>query len=295
MIRQTNKYFCSDNIQSCKYEKKIHFQKIQHHKAHFAAILGEKNLWKSEDKILGIIWDGIGFGEDNKIWGGEFFTYQKNKIKRIGHLDYYPWILGDKMSKNPKIAALSISDSNPFFKEYFDENEWNIYTKAIQRQLIKTSSVGRLFDAVGFVLGFRQPIYFEGEAAIFLEKIAQKQYSTGPDTLVDYLENEVLIENIIPTKLLFDKIIYENKNGIKAGEIAANFHFTLIKCIAKIAVNNKILKLAFSGGVFQNSLLIDMIIKFLSKDFEVHLHENLSPNDENISFGQLNYFLNINK
>lgn len=275
------------------HENNIHYQKIQHHKAHFAAILGEKNLWKSEDKILGIIWDGIGFGDDNQIWGGEFFEYHKNTINRIGHLDYYPWVLGDKMSKNPKISALSISDSNPFFKEYFDDNEWNIYSKSIQNPSIKTSSMGRLFDAVGFILGFHQPISFEGEAAIYLEKIAQKQYSASKKELIDYLENIEFSNNNIPTKLLFDRIIAAKINGIPVGEIALNFHYTLIKCIEKIAVNNKIHTLAFSGGVFQNSLLVDLIIELLLKDFELHLHENLSPNDENISFGQLNYYLNI--
>jgi hydrogenase maturation protein HypF len=274
-------------------ENEIHYQKIQHHKAHFAAILGEKNLWKSDNKILGIIWDGIGYGEDDQIWGGEFFEYQNNEMNRLGHLDYYPWVLGDKMSKNPKISALSISDMNPVFRTYFDGNEWNIYSKAIQNPTIKTSSMGRLFDAVGFILGFRQPIYFEGEAAIYLEKIAQKCYSTAKKGPVDYLENVEFYDNCIPTKLLFDQIVAAKTNGIPVGEIAANFHYTLIKCIEKMAVNNKIHTLAFSGGVFQNALLVDMIMEFLSSNFEVHLHENLSPNDENISFGQLNYYLNI--
>jgi hydrogenase maturation protein HypF len=288
------KYISSRLAESIVHqENEIHYQKIQHHKAHFAAILGEKNLWKSEDKILGIIWDGIGYGEDGQIWGGEFFEYQNNEMNRLGHLDYYPWVLGDKMSKNPKISALSISDSNPIFRKYFDDNEWNIYSKAIQNPSITTSSMGRFFDAIGFVLGFHQPIYFEGEAAIFLEKIAQKYYSAAENGLVDYLENIEFYNNCIPTKLLFDIIITNQQNGIATAEIAANFHYTLIKCIEKIALTNKIHTLAFSGGVFQNALLVDMIIEFLSNNFEVHLHENLSPNDENISFGQLNYYLNI--
>ncbi len=275
------------------HEDPIYFQKIQHHKAHFSAILGEKNLWNSEKKILGIIWDGIGFGEDKQIWGGEFFEYHKNQMNRIGHLEYYPWVLGDKMSKNPKISALSISDANPIFRDYFDDNGWNIYSKVIEKPTIKTSSMGRLFDAVGFVLGFTETIHFEGEAALYLEKIAKKHYLSSKNTLIDYLENEKLIDNIIPTKLLFDAVISAKSNEISAGEIALNFHYTLIKCIEKVATTNKIHTLAFSGGVFQNALLVDLIIEFLSKGFEVHLHENLSPNDENISFGQLNYYLNI--
>ena len=274
-------------------EEHIHFQKIQHHKAHFAAILGEKNLWKSEDKILGVIWDGMGFQKENTIWGGEFFTYYKNTIKRVGHLDYYTWVLGDKMSKNPKIAALSISNCNPIFKSNFNDNEWTIYSKAIQNPKIKTSSMGRLFDAVGFVLGFENPVYFEGEAAIYLEKVAQKQYLSSNNHLIDYLEKEELKDAIIPTKLLFNTIITHKKNGVPVSEIALNFHYTLIKCIGKIAINKHLNTIAFSGGIFQNALLVDLITEFLSKNFKIHLHENLSPNDENISFGQLNYYLNI--
>lgn len=288
------KYISSQLAESIVHpENEIQYHKIQHHKAHFAAILGEKNLWKSKDKILGIIWDGIGYGDDDQIWGGEFFEYQNKAMNRLGHLDYYPWVLGDKMSKNPKISALSISDSNPLFRNHFDVNEWAIYTKTIQNPRVNTSSMGRLFDAVGFVLGFHQPIYFEGEAAIYLEKLAQEYYSTSENKLVDYLENGNLVDNCIPTKLLFETILIHQQNGIQAGEIAANFHYTLIKCIEKVASTNKIRKLAFSGGVFQNSVLVDMIYEFLSNNFEVHLHENLSPNDENISFGQLNYYLNI--
>lgn len=276
-------------------EKNLHFQKIQHHEAHFSALLGEKKLWESNEKILGIIWDGIGYGDENEIWGGEFFSYHKNSIARIGHLEYYPWILGDKMSRNPKIAALAISNSSPCFKDYFDANEWTIYTKAIQNPKVRTSSMGRFFDAVGFVLGFKMPISFEGEAAMYLEKIAQKQYLKSKNNPVDYLENEKLSNNIIPTHLLFDIILLSQKDGIPEGQIAFNFHFTLIKCIEKVALNNKINTLAFSGGVFQNALLVDLVIEHLSEKFDLHFHENLSPNDENISFGQLNYFLNIKK
>ena len=274
-------------------ENQIQYKKIQHHKAHFAAILGEKKLWNSEEKILGIIWDGIGYGDDGQIWGGEFFEYQNNAMNRMGQIDYYPWVLGDKMSKNPKISAVSISDSNTFFREFFDDNEWTIYTKTISNPSIKTSSMGRLFDAVGFVIGFHQTISFEGEAAMYLEKIAQKLFSSNEYELEDYLENEIIINNTIPTKILFERIIEEKTNAIAIEKIALNFHYTLIKSVEKIAKSNNFRKLAFSGGVFQNALLVDLIVEFLSKDFELHFHENLSPNDENISFGQLNYYLNI--
>lgn len=304
--------------------------KIQHHKAHFASILGEKKLWK-KDKVLGIIWDGIGFGTSTEIWGGEFFLFEnlekikekqshevakinsigqspmKNntencevlkernpKIKRIAQLENFAWILGDKMSKSPKISALSISENNEDLKFAFDENEWKIYTNLIEKSEIKTSSMGRFFDAVAFVLGYEKPLFFEGEPAMWLEKISQEKFPTDFTDfhrLKDYLENDEF-ENI-PTKKLFLKLLEEKKSGKCAGEIGLNFHYTLIKAIEKIAQRFVVKELAFSGGVWQNALLVDLAIEFLGDKFELHFHEKLSPNDENISFGQLNYYLNL--
>lgn len=266
--------------------------KIQHHKAHFASILGEKKLWK-KDKVLGIIWDGIGFGTSTEIWGGEFFLFENQKMERVAQLENFAWILGDKMSKTPKISALSVSGNNEDLKFAFDENEWKIYNNLIEKSEIKTSSMGRFFDAVAFVLGYEKPLFFEGESAMWLEKISQEKFPTDFTDfhrLKDYLKNDEF-ENI-PSKKLFSKILEEKKLGKSVGEIGLNFHFTLIKAIEKIAQRFAVKKLAFSGGVWQNALLVDLAIEFLGEKFELHFHEKLSPNDENISFGQLNYYLN---
>lgn len=270
-------------------------EEIQHHKAHFASILGEKKLWK-KDKVLGIIWDGIGFGTSTEIWGGEFFLFENQKIERVAQLENFVWILGDKMSKSPKISALSISENNEDLKFAFDENEWKIYTNLIEKSEIKTSSMGRFFDAVAFVLGYEKPLFFEGEPAMWLEKISQEKFPTDFTDfhrLKDYLENDEF-ENI-PTKKLFLKLLEEKKSGKSAEEIGLNFHYTLIKAIEKIAQRFAVKELAFSGGVWQNALLVDLAIEFLGDKFELHFHEKLSPNDENISFGQLNYYLNYLK
>ena len=299
-------------------------EEIQHHKAHFSAILGEKKLWK-KDKVLGVIWDGIGFGTSNEIWGGEFFLFENKKIKRIAQLENFAWILGDKMSKTPKISALSILFDNDekshevatinsigqspicneaefceapkvrnqnYLKQFFDENEWKIYTNLINKSEVKTSSMGRFFDAVSFVLGFEKPIDFEGESAMWLEKISQEVFENNIK-IIDYLEEEKF-ENI-PTKKLFSRILKEKISGKNAGEIGLNFHYTLIKAIEKIAEKNNVKELAFSGGVWQNALLVDLAIDVLGEKFLLHFHEKLSPNDENISFGQLNYYLNYLK
>lgn len=273
----------------CNSVNSVRIKEIQHHKAHFASILGEKKLWK-KDKVLGVIWDGIGFGTSTEIWGGEFFIYENQRMERVAQLENFAWILGDKMSKSPKISALSISDNNEDLKFAFDENEWKIYTNLIEKSEVKTSSMGRFFDAVSFVLGYEKPIYFEGESAMWLEKISQEEFEKNIKP-IDYLEGETF-ENI-PTKKIFSRILEEKKSGKNAGEIGLNFHFTLIKAIEKIAERFAVKELTFSGGVWQNALLVDLAIDVLKLKFTLHFHEKLSPNDENISFGQLNYYLNL--
>lgn len=279
----------------CNSVNSARVKKIQHHKAHFASILGEKQLWKNE-KILGVIWDGIGFGTSTEIWGGEFFLFENQKMERVAQLENFAWILSDKMSKTPKISALSISENNEDLKFAFDENEWKIYTNLVEKSEVKTSSMGRFFDAVSFVLGYEKPIYFEGESAMWLEKISQEKFltenseDTEKEILINYLEGKEF-ENI-PAKKLFSIILEEKKSGKNAGEIGVNFHYTLIKAIEKMSEKNHVKELAFSGGVWQNALLVDLAIDVLGEKFSLHFHEKLSPNDENISFGQLNYYLN---
>ncbi|PZU90094.1 MAG: carbamoyltransferase HypF [Chryseobacterium sp.] len=268
----------------------------QHHQAHFSAILSEKKLWNKE-KVLGVIWDGTGYGSETEIFGGEFFSYDNKNITRFSHLETYPWILGDKMSKNPKMSALAISNNDIRLKTFFCETEWKIYTKFVNEKSIATTSMGRLFDAVAFVLGYQNTIFFEGESAMWLEKIAREAWRENP-VPKDYLEN-IDYDNI-PTQQLLNNILNEKEAGGNVKQIALNFHYTLIKAIKTIA--NRFFKtsdieknIAFSGGVWQNTLLIDLAIEILGNNFTLNFHESLSPNDENISIGQLSYYLNMIK
>ena len=94
----------------CKSEIKF----VQHHEAHFAAVLAENNLLKTQGPVLGIIWDGTGLGNDGNIWGGEFFKYENNEMLRCSHLDYFPAIAGDKLALEPRIAALCAASSEDY-------------------------------------------------------------------------------------------------------------------------------------------------------------------------------------
>ena len=270
----------------------IPIEKIQHHIAHFGAVLGENNLIHSKEPILGVIWDGTGLGNDHQIWGGEFFKYENDNFSRACHFDYFDFILGDKMPKEPRISALSacwgVTGMESFLKEKFTKTEWSIYTKILsQKNPLKTSSVGRIFDAVAALLGMMDKQTYEGAAAMQLGQLATKYFKQyGLDFSSSYFM-EGVPNNRIPTKSLMTNIILDLQKGKAKDFIAAKFHYSLMKLIKIVANDLKINQIAFSGGVFQNGLLVDLIQHHLAEEYDLYFHQDLSPNDENISFGQL--------
>lgn len=273
-------------------EWSIPTRQIQHHQAHFGAILGEHNLVHSTRPILGIIWDGTGLGEDGQIWGGEFFRYQDYHFHRCGHFSYFPSLAGDKIAREARLSALAIGWSSPAIctalRPRFNDEEWRIYERILDRKpSLQSSSVGRLFDAVAaLVLGINQQSY-EGEAAVALQVLAERYFQgTQHRHTAHYLEDWPINETI-PTASILTAIQRDIEAGLAPEHIAAKFHFSLVMCIQAVAKKQAISRLAFSGGVFQNALLVDLILEHLSDDYELFFHEQLSPNDENISFGQL--------
>ena len=271
-----------------KFQAKVH--SIQHHKAHFASVLGEHNLFGSKEKILGVIWDGTGLGDDGMIWGGEFFTYENNSIHRLTHFDYFDSFIGDKMAMEPRISLLSLCSSkmNDQIKPKFTEVEWEIYQKKQETNTLKTSSVGRLFDSVASLLGLIDVNTYEGEAAMLLENCIDE---INPDCLRNYLENDTV--EPIPSKLIIERIYQEKNEGIPNSQLAANFIFTLAHVIILIAKRHNFKTIAMSGGVFQNTTLIEMILSQSNSEFVCKFNTALSPNDESISFGQMMYYQNI--
>jgi len=262
--------------------------KIQHHKAHFAAVLGEHNLFNTDEPVLGIIWDGTGYGEDGQIWGGEFFNYQDHKIERVSHFEYFDWLAGDKMAKEPRLSLFSLGDSeiHATFSNKYSENEFMIYQSLKKKNKLKTSSVGRLFDAVASLLGLCDFNTYEGEAAILLENMIT---SFNLDNCKLYC---TVNDDKISTKLLFKNLYHDFKNGAPKENIIINFIYTLASIIFQVAEIQKIKKIAFSGGVFQNTTLVDMINELGQNKYKLYFNRKLAPNDENISYGQIMYYLN---
>ncbi len=273
---------------------------IQHHEAHFAAVLAENGLLQSAEPILGIIWDGTGLGSDGQIWGGEFFLKAKSGgdsksppdlWQRVAHLDNFDFLLGDKMPREPRISALSlckgIAAAEEVLMTKFSVNEWSLYNRLLRNgSTLQTSSMGRLFDGVASLLGLGDVQTFEGEAAMRLEQAATKYFKKhglrSAETWLGRLDHQ---EN-----LPFSPIITGLLGGLKKGDsiekLAAQFHTSLVSGIQLVAQHCNAKKLAFSGGVWQNGLLVDLCIELLGSDFELFFHRQVSPNDECVSFGQ---------
>ncbi|MEM6297109.1 MAG: carbamoyltransferase HypF [Bacteroidota bacterium] len=264
---------------------------VQHHKAHFASVLGEHRLFGSQDKVLGVIWDGTGLGNDNQIWGGEFFTYQNQEITRLTHFAYYDWLAGDKMAKEPRLSLFSLLDAEtaPLIKNKFTKTEWRIYTRFKPRNQLKTSSGGRLFDAAASALDLVDTNSFEAEAAMQLESCAKTYNESQP---IDFLERQNYAE--VPSQHIFKELFKASQKGISKERLAYSFIYTLAKSIIRVAKKNQIKTIACSGGVFQNALLVSVFSRLAeTENLSLKLNQKLSPNDENISFGQLMYYQHI--
>ena len=279
-----------------KYHAQLY--QIQHHKAHFYSVLGENNLLGSKQKILGIIWDGTGLGEDGNIWGGEFFTYDGGEMSRVHYAGEFDFILADKMVREPRISLLSIARNTdgmePLVKPKFSETEWKIYNRLLQNSgNLKSSSMGRLFDAVSSLLFGFDVHSFEAEASMQLENKAAGYFYNHSVTLNDSYLSETIPGNLFTW--LMEKIIQDVNRQTDKAYIAVKFHVTLVDYIIKTARKLNFTNLAFSGGVFQNALLVDLIKANMSNDFKLFFQNEFSPNDEGIPFGQLMYYTQLSK
>ena len=256
---------------------------IPHHEAHFAAILAERKLVE-EDRVLGVIWDGTGYGADGHSWGGEFFDYSDQQINRVAHLAYYPVLSHDRMAIDNRLCALALTgpDNRHHLKESFNATEWNFYRKNLQNPEVLTSSMGRVFDAVAFITGVSKTNTYEGQSAMLVEQDALRSFANSSHIQPYPFEKK---GSSISLRPMFDQL-YDDKTKASA-DISARFHLTLVDMIRSVATEGAYQKIAFSGGVFQNGLLVDLILNELDTQFELYFHRELSPNDENIAYGQL--------
>ncbi|MEM9985684.1 MAG: Sua5/YciO/YrdC/YwlC family protein, partial [Bacteroidota bacterium] len=271
---------------------KIPRHQVQHHEAHFAALLGEHGLCQAPGPVLGFVWDGTGYGSDGQIWGGEVFSYTHGKFRRDACLRPFPQLLGDKMSAEPRLSALSLASSVKGLdmapvRAFFSPQEWSLYSRLIQRKPpLMTSSMGRLFDGVGAWL-LKKPLnHYEGEAAILLEQLARRW--EGADSLSEVPAYPILLASKpIDWRPMIREILEDLRAGVSTHFIAYRFHWSLVHLIRMLGRASSSERWGFTGGVFQNSLLGDLIREHLSQEAELYFHQVFPPNDEHLAFGQL--------
>lgn len=290
-------YFSSRLAQELAAANQCNMATVQHHKAHFAAVLAENNLLHTAVPVLGVIWDGTGWGDDGQIWGAEFFVYKPRTISRCCHFDYFPQLMNDKMAREPRLSALAacagLKNAGGLLQEKFSTAEWALYNKMLQAgKQLQCCSMGRIFDAVASLLNVCDIQNYEGEAAMKLQSLA----ATYTD-INGYAINETYCAggnpgNCLSVTNLFNALVNDLLLGRPPAFIAAKFHYSLVQVVGLVANQQAITTIAFSGGVFQNALLVDMMQDMLSARFQLHFHRQLSPNDENISFGQMLYYDN---
>lgn len=270
---------------------------VQHHHAHLASCLADNGL---DEKVLGVICDGTGYGIDGNIWGMEFLLGDFSGFERLAHLEYVPLPGGEASIKEPLRMAVS------FIYKYLGEGEFEKaqkFLKGLSVEEIKlllqqidlkvncplTSSCGRLFDAVSGLLGICQKVHYEGQAAIELEEIADRRFK-GPCYGFE-LKKGTGLPYIISTGKMWPELLEDISRGIKVEILAAKFHWTLAHIITHTCLALEGLlpsrKVALSGGVMQNKLLTEILVPMLEeKGFEPLLHRQVPANDGGLSLGQ---------
>jgi len=277
---------------------------VQHHHAHIASMMFEKNI---KHKVIGVAFDGTGYGSDGNFWGGEFLCVDAGGFRRIAHFDYMKLPGGEAAITEPWRIAFSILYSF-FGEEVFKEDLWllRILSRKNYRIIIKmlennintilTSSVGRLFDAVSSILWICKKINFEAQLAIKLEKAATKNRDNEAYDF-DIIEKSKLF--IIGYKNLFRGIILDLKKSVSKEVIARRFHNSLANLIdtmlKKIYEREKVKDVILSGGVFQNRLLYGLVEKKIKESgFNLLGSQKMPVNDLGICYGQLYVALNGN-
>jgi hydrogenase maturation protein HypF len=245
--------------------------RVQHHQAHVAACAAENHL---EGPYLGVSWDGTGYGLDRAIWGGEFFHVDGNQFERVAHLRSFQLPGGEAAVREGWRSAASLM-FEVFGADATDPKVRPILERSVN--VVPTTSVGRLFDAVACITGVARRNRFEGQAAMLLE-------------------NEIgglCTEEAYPLAEgdwgpLIQAVTLDKRAGIAVPLIAARFHNALVEWILEVATQVGLNQIVLSGGVFQNRYLTERAVAVLeSRGLEVFTHHLVPPNDGGIALGQV--------
>jgi hydrogenase maturation protein HypF len=272
-------------------EQNVELIEIQHHHAHIVSCLAENKI---NEKVIGVAMDGIGYGDDGKIWGGEIMLCTLDDYQRELHFEYIPMPGGDAATKHPWRMLLSylfqyFGDEIPFEKipafQNIDPKEIALIVSALKAKINcpLTSSAGRLFDAVSALLGLCSDASFHAEAPMRLESVIAENIHDG---------YSFSIGKTIGFKETFMEMIEDLNAKVSIAEISAKFHNTLINVIfaavLQTSQQNGIKKVALSGGSFQNRYLLSGLENKLTENgFEVYSQQQIPANDGGLALGQL--------
>jgi len=269
------------------------FTAIQHHAAHVAACAAENEII---GPVLGVSWDGTGYGLDGTVWGGEFIRLDGNHWERVAHLRLFPLPGGDAAIKEPRRVALGIlfelMGQNALARQElptvqaFTPSELKIIATMLSQRVNcpLTSSAGRLFDAVSSLIGLRQKLNFEGQAAMELEAAATAvtELKAYPFSLGE--NRGAIICDWMP---MFDALLKDISQGLPAGVIAGKFHAALAELVVEVARKMSERSVVLTGGCYQNRLLTELTVARLrAAGFTAYWHQRVPPNDGGIAFGQ---------
>jgi hydrogenase maturation protein HypF len=267
---------------------------VQHHHAHMASCMAEHGLL---GPVIGVSFDGTGYGTDGAIWGGEFLIGDYRRFRRAAHLRYVGLPGGDQAIREPwRMALAHLLDAQGHAEplaERCPSDALRVVTQMLQRRLNTplTSSAGRLFDAVAALAGVRDRVSYEGQAAVELEWLATETAGQGeyPFELMETKDDRPLV---IDTRPLIRAVAADIRQAVGAARIARRFHTTMVKMIVAVCERLRntsgLNEVVLSGGVFLNALLTREVCAVLGeKRFQVYRQQCVPPNDGGLSLGQI--------
>jgi len=278
--------------------------RVQHHYAHVFGCMVENEL---APPVLGVSWDGTGYGTDGTVWGGEFLTISKSELERFASLR--PFLLpgGDQAVREPRRVAIALlyelhgekifeEDDIPTVRS-FSPDERRLMKKMLSGRVNtpSTTSAGRLFDAVASLAGIRHRMSFEGQAAMELEFLLREKNPDDryPISLMDMPVSEQEQDNgkprtIVDWKPMIHEIVQEVRRGIDLSLVSLRFHNALVHAIVSVCKRAGFERVVLTGGCFQNRYLTEATVASLTREgFKPYGHQRIPPNDGGIAFGQI--------
>ncbi len=275
---------------------------VQHHAAHALSVIAEQGL---EPPVLAVVWDGTGYGPDQTVWGGEWFLYREGQLRHVARLRQFSLPGSERAVREAYCAAIGLlweyfeghSDAldSLAWTRQFAESERNLLYSMLRtgRHCPRTSSIGRLFDAVASLMNLRHRNRFEGDAAMSLEFECRSISTQDSYELlwrqVDGRSGEASDRPFWEADWspMLGSLLEDIRRGESPPLMATKFHNALVQCIVSFAGRMQIRRVLVSGGCFQNRLLMEKLAPALSGEHELAFPQKVPPNDGGIALGQI--------